>query len=63
MSLKEERRRVTCRVTDSFNNLEMLGKSIMAVLVTHLQATTLTNVSSLLTCQPSPVTTSHSFPS
>ena len=44
MSLKEEGRWVTCILTDSFNKLEMLGKSIMALLVTRLQATTLINV-------------------
>jgi hypothetical protein len=36
-------------MTDSFKNLEMQGKRIMAVLVTRFQATTLINVSSFLT--------------
>jgi hypothetical protein len=49
VSLKEEGRGVTCILTDSFNNLEMQGKRIMALLVTRLQATTLINVSSFLT--------------
>jgi hypothetical protein len=38
-----------CILTDSFNVLEMAGKSIMAVAVTRLQATTLINVSPFLT--------------
>jgi len=49
MSLKEEWRWVSCKLTDSFNNLEMPGKRTMAVLVTCLQAATLINVASFLT--------------
>jgi len=49
MSLKEEWRWVSCKLTDSFNNLEMQGKRTMAVLVTCLQAATLINVASFLT--------------
>jgi len=49
MSLKKEGRWVTRILTDSFNNLEIQDKRIMAVLVTRLQATTLINVSSFLT--------------
>jgi hypothetical protein len=46
MSLKEKWILVTCILTDT---LEMLGKSMMVVLVTRLPATTLINVSPFLT--------------